>query len=352
MQEKIKIIQDQIANAIEQHEPLKIVGGDSKAFLGRNIVGTSLEMSDYSGVINYEPTELYITVRAGTTLNEINNTLAKHGQMLVFEPPQVNAMTTIGGVVATGLSGPRRPYSGSVRDYVLGVHCINGLGKELTFGGQVMKNVAGYDLSRLMTGAYGTLGVILDISLKVMPLPEFELTCHQSLSLDDALAKMLELSALAIPLSASCYDGEALFIRLSGDEKVVKTSSKTIGMDVFEQARQFWNELRDYKSSIFNSKNNIWRLSVPVTSVLDVGNEPCLIEWGGGLYWLDSKRPAEEIFNLASAAGGNAMLFKGTDPQQEIFQPLTDGLLSLHKNLKNAFDPHGVLNPGKMYATI
>lgn len=352
MQEKIKIIQDQLANAIEQREPLKIVGGDSKAFLGRHIVGTSLEMSNYSGVISYEPTELYITVRAGTTLSEINNTLAEHGQMLAFDPPQVNAKTTIGGVVATGLSGPRRPYAGSVRDYVLGIHCINGLGKELTFGGQVMKNVAGYDLSRLMTGAFGTLGVILDISLKVMPVPEFEMTCHQFLPIDKALTKMLELSAQANPLSACCYDGEALFIRLSGDEKVVKTSSKAIGMDAFGQAQVFWDELRDYKMTIFNSDNNIWRLSVPLTSAVDVGDDSCLIEWGGGLYWLNSERPAEEIFNMASAAGGSAMLFRGSNREQEVFQPLTDGILSLHKGLKNAFDPHGILNPGKMYATV
>ncbi len=352
MQEKIKIIQDQLAYAIEQGEPLKIMGGDSKSFLGRTSTGTPLEMSSYSGVISYEPTELYITARAGTTLSEINNTLAEHGQMLAFDPPQVNARTTIGGVVATGLSGPRRPYTGSVRDYVLGIHCINGLGKELAFGGQVMKNVAGYDLSRLMTGAYGTLGIILDISLKVMPLPEFEMTCHQLLSADKALAKMLELSTGNIPISASCYDGESLFIRLSGDEKVVKTSSKAIGMDVLEQAQLFWDELRDYKSSIFNSDSNVWRLSVPVTSVVGVAGDSCLIDWGGGVYWLNSDRSAKEIFNMASAAGGSAMLFKGSDRQQEVFQPLTDGLMSLHKGLKNAFDPHGILNPGKMYATV
>jgi glycolate dehydrogenase FAD-binding subunit len=352
MKQKIINIKEQIADAIEQRKPLQIVGGNSKAFLGRRIAGTLVEMADYKGIISYEPTELYITASAGTLLSDINNTLAEHGQMLAFEPAQVTDKTTIGGVVATGLSGSRRPYSGSVRDYVLGIRCINGLGKELTFGGQVIKNVAGYDLSRLMTGAFGTLGIILEVSLKVMPVSEFEMTCCRSLSVDKALAMMLELSAQAIPISASCYDGETLFIRLSGNEVAVKETSKTIDLDEYDQGPNFWNDLRDYKSSIFNSDINTWRVSVPVTARLDSGDDPFLIEWGGSLYWLNSERPAEEIFTMASEVGGSAMLFRGVDHEQDVFHPLADGLWSLHKGLKDAFDPHGILNPGKMYATL
>ncbi len=352
MKEQIDSIKERVLNAVEESKPLKIVGGNSKAFLGRATTGTLVDVSAYSGVINYEPTELYITARAGTLLSDINNALSENGQMLAFDPPNVTDKTTIGGVVATGLSGSRRPYSGSVRDYVLGIRCINGLGKDLSFGGQVMKNVAGYDLSRLMTGAFGTLGIILEVSLKVVPIPEIEITCSRSMTKENALGQMQGLSAQAIPISASCYDGGVLHVRLSGNENSVKATSKKIDLDKEEQYLNFWNELRDYKAPIFDTDINIWRISVPTTANPDIGDDPYLVDWGGGLYWLNSERPAKEIFDLAREAGGSAMLFRGTVLDQELFQPLSKGLLSLHKGLKKAFDPHGILNPGKMYASL
>lgn len=352
MKEKLDSIKKHVLNAVEQSEPLKIVGGNSKAFLGRATTGILVDVSAYRGIISYEPTELYITARAGTLLSDINNTLTENGQMLAFDPPNVTDKTTIGGVVATGLSGSRRPYSGSVRDYILGIRCINGLGKDLSFGGQVIKNVAGYDLSRLMTGAFGTLGIILEVSLKVVPIPEVEITCCASMTKAKALATMLELSAQAIPISASCYDGEVLFVRLSGNEHSVKATSKKIELDREEQDFNLWNELRDFKAPIFNSDINTWRLSVPTTANPDIGDAPFLVDWGGGLYWLNSERPAKEIFDLAREVGGSAMLFRGADQNQESFQPLSQGLLSLHKGLKKAFDPHGIFNPGKMYASL
>ncbi len=352
MKEKVDSIKGHVLNAVEQSKPLKIVGGNSKEFLGRATTGTLVDISDYSGIISYEPTELFITARAGTLLSDINNTLSKQGQMLAFDPPNISDKTTIGGVVATGLSGSRRPYSGSVRDYILGIRCINGLGKELTFGGQVMKNVAGYDLSRLMTGAFGTLGIILEVSIKVVPIPEIEITCSRSMTKEKALAKMLELSGQAIPLTASCYDGEMFYIRLSGNENSVRATSKEVDLDIEEQGFNLWNELRDYKAPIFNSDINTWRVSVPTTANPDIGDDPYLVDWGGGLYWLNSERPAKEIFDLAREAGGSAMLFRGSVQDQNMFQPLSNGLLSLHKGLKKAFDPHGILNPGKMYASF
>ncbi|GJM05235.1 MAG: glycolate oxidase [marine bacterium B5-7] len=352
MKEQLKFIKEHVVEAAEQLKPLKIVGGNSKAFLGRGITGTVVDISPYSGIISYEPTELYITVRAGTSLSEINNILSEQGQMLAFDPPNVTDKTTIGGVVATGLSGSRRPYSGSVRDYILGVRCINGLGKDLSFGGQVMKNVAGYDLSRLMTSAFGTLGIILEVSLKVVPIPELEISCCQSTTKEKALVSMRDLSAQAIPISASCYDGKVLYVRLSGNKKSVKETSKKINFDKEDLDQNFWGELRDYKSPIFNTGINTWRISVPTTANLDLGKDPFLIDWGGGLYWLNSERPAKEIFDLAREAGGSAMLFRGTVQDQELFQPLSKGLLSLHKRLKKAFDPHGILNPGKMYESL
>ena len=352
MKEKLDSIKDHVLNAIEQSQPLKIVGGNSKSFLGRATTGTLVNVSAYSGVISYEPTELYITARAGTLLSDINHILSENGQMLAFDPPNVTDKTTIGGVVATGLSGSRRPYSGSVRDYVLGIRCINGLGKNMSFGGQVMKNVAGYDLSRLMTGAFGTLGVILEVSLKVVPIPEIEITLCHSMTKAKALTTMQDLSVQAIPISACCYDGEVLYVRLSGNENSVKATSNKICLDKVEQGFNLWNELRDFKAPIFNSDINTWRLSVPTTANPDIGDESYLADWGGGLYWLNSERPAKEIFDLAQDAGGSAMLFRGTVQDQELFQPLSKGLFSLHKGLKKAFDPHGILNPGKMYASL
>jgi glycolate dehydrogenase FAD-binding subunit len=352
MKQKIDTIKEQVSEAIEQRKPLKIVGGNSKAFLGRNTAGTSVEMADYEGIISYEPTELYITARAGTLLSDIKKALAKHGQMLAFEPAEVTGKTTIGGVVATGLSGPRRPYAGSVRDYVLGVRCINGLGKDMSFGGQVMKNVAGYDLSRLMTGAFGTLGIIIDVTLKVLPIPDFELTGIQQMSIQKALDMMHQLSAKAIPVSASCYDGDLLHIRLSGNEKVVNETLSVFNLEEYNNGDYFWNELRDFKSPVFNSVKPVWRLSVPSTSDLKLDDDMYLIDWGGAQYWLASERPAKDVYAMARELNGSAFSFLNGDRNGDVFQPLSDELLKLHQGLKNAFDPHRILNPGKMYATL
>lgn len=352
MQRKINTIKEQISAAIDQGKPIKVIGGNSKAFLGRNIVGTQINMADYTGVISYEPTELFITVRAGTLLSEVKQVLAEQAQMLAFEPPEVNEKTTMGGVVATGLSGPRRPYAGSVRDFVLGIRCINGLAKELSFGGQVMKNVAGYDLSRLMTGAFGTLGILTEITLKVLPTPEFELTGFKEVPLQKALDTMHDISSRAIPVSASCFDGKKMLVRYSGNEKLVKESLKTSGFEEYENANEFWNKLRDYTSSIFLSDKPIWRLSVPSTSIVNLANDDYLIDWGGAQYWLASDRSKNEIFAMADELGGSALLFSGGDHNADIFQPLSDGLFKLHKELKQAFDPHRILNTGRMYENL
>ncbi len=352
MEHKVKTIKEQISDAIEQVKPLKIVAGNSKAFLGRNTAGTPIEMADFTGIISHEPTELYITVRAGTLLSEVKQALAEHGQMLPFEPAEVTEKSTIGGVVASGLSGPRRPYAGSVRDFVLGIRCINGLAKDMSFGGQVIKNVAGYDLSRLMTGALGTLGIIIEISLKVLPIPEFELTAYQEMSMQKALEMMHKFSAKPIPLSATCYEGELLFIRFSGNEKLVKDTLIRFDLEEYKNGDTFWNELRDYKLPIFNSGNTLWRLSVPSTSNIKLEGEQHLIDWGGAQYWLASERPAKDIFAMAKELGGSALLFRGGDRDGDVFQPLSDNILKIHQNLKHAFDPHRILNPGKMYKNV
>lgn len=353
MEQKVIAVIEQVLTAIKQSQPLKIIGGNSKAFLARKAVGMEIiNMADYSGVISYEPTELYITVRAGTLLGDVTQILAEQGQMLAFEPPKINDDTTIGGVVATGLSGPRRPYTGSVRDFILGIHCINGLGKELSFGGQVMKNVAGYDLSRLMTGAFGTLGIITEITLKVLPLPEFELTAYKKTSKQEALKIMSELSGKSIPVSATCYNADYLYVRFSGNEKVVKDCVQKFELEEYKMGEQFWRELRDFKLPLFNSEKSIWRLSVPSTSNVNLGNDDYLIDWGGAQYWLASNRLPNEMFTMAEELGGSALLFRGGDRSGDIFQPLADGLFKLQQELKRAFDPHKILNPEKMYVNL
>ena len=350
--QRIRALQQQLLAAIEGGAPLAIQGGNSKAFIGRRLDLARLDISAYRGIISYEPTELYITARAGTPLIEINAALAEKGQMLAFEPPLLTENTSIGGVVASGLSGPRRPYGGSVRDHVLGIRCLNGLAKDLRFGGQVIKNVAGYDLSRLMTGAFGTLGVILEVTLKVMPIPDYELTCRQAMPEAAALAKMRAFGAGALPVSAACYDGAALFVRLSGNRHAVKPALAALALPEYEQGAVFWERLRDYKADLFMADAPLWRLSVPPSRDLGLTGGQYWIDWGGAQYWVKTTEPAAAMFKLASQHGGHAMLFKNGGESADRFQPLSGALLSLHQALKRAFDPRRILNPGKMYLNV
>lgn len=349
---ELAIIKERLLNAVEENEPLRITGGNSKSFMGRTISGTPLTLKNYQGIVRYEPTELYITVKAGTALEFVTETLAANKQMLAFEPPLINRDATIGGTVATGISGPRRPYTGSVRDYILGIRCLNGLGKELSFGGQVMKNVAGYDLSRLLTGSYGTLGIILEVSIKVLPMPEYEASYYKAINKDRISAEIHALMDKGLPVSACCYDGENLFIRLAGTEKIIKTYAGKINLDKFSDGERFWNDLCRYKLPFFSDPRPLWRLSVPANAQLDVDGAPCLLDWGGLQYWLKTEKPPAEVFKMARAAGGQAMLLHGGEHDKDVFQPLPDALLKIHRGLKAAFDPRRILNPGKIYRTL
>lgn len=348
----IQVLQQQLMAALESGAPLAIQGGASKPFIGRRLALDSLDMSAHRGIISYEPSELYITARAGTPLAEINAALAEKRQMLAFEPPLLTEKTSIGGVVATGLSGPRRPYAGSVRDHVLGIRCLNGLAKDLRFGGQVIKNVAGYDLSRLMTGAFGTLGVILEVTLKVMPAPAYEITCRQAMPEAAALAKMRGFSAGALPVSAACYDGAALYVRLSGNRHAVKPALAELGLPEYEAGAVFWERLRDYRADCFMTDAPLWRLSVPPARDLPLAGRQYWIDWGGAQYWVKARAPVDSLFALARQHGGHAMLFKNGGAASDRFQPLSGPLLRLHQALKKAFDPRRILNPGKMYQAI
>ncbi len=347
--ELVQQYQQQIQDAYAAETPLCIQGGGSKAFYGRKIKAEILDVSANAGVISYEPTELVITVRAGTTISEINEVLAKQNQMLAFEPPCFATNATAGGMVACGLSGPRRPYVGAVRDFVLGLKCLNGKAEILNFGGQVMKNVAGYDVSRLMTGAMGTLGVLLEISLKVLPKPEYELTLKGESDVATAIQLMNKWAGQSIPISATSFHDGNIYIRLSGHKSAVHAASSQFSLSEYTDGENYWESLREHRHDFFSDDENLWRLSVPSTTEKLNINGQWLVEWGGTLRWLETSESTEQIRNVVSKAGGHATLFRGGDREGDVFQPLSSGIEQLHVALKNAFDPKRILNRGRLY---
>jgi glycolate oxidase FAD binding subunit len=344
----MQAIQQQVLQAITDKTPLQIIGGNSKAFYGREITGKPLHVSDYQGVIHYEPTELVLTARCGTRLSDIELLLAEHGQMLAFEPPHFGDTATLGGTVATGLSGSRRAYAGAVRDVVLGVRLINGHGEIVKFGGEVMKNVAGFDVSRLQVSALGTLGVLLDISLKVLPRPETELTLVFELEESEALQHMVVWGRKNLPLSALCFGNGCLYVRLSGAELAIKRVRQSLGGTELNKANEFWFSIREQQHSFFQSDTPLWRLSLaPAIPQLPLSGS-WLIDWGGALRWLKTEESTDKIFNLMADVSGYACRFRSVEGC--LFQPLNQAVARLQRNVKQAFDPHGIFNRGRMYA--
>lgn len=344
-------LQQRVQDAIGRRVSLLIAGGDSKRFYGRVPTGESFSVGGHRGVVRYEPTELVLTARAGTPLEEVETVLAEHGQMLGFEPPHFGDTATLGGTIACGFSGPRRMYAGAARDFVLGVSIINGEGEILRFGGEVMKNVAGYDVARLMTGALGTLGVLLEISLKVLPRPAAEMTLALDMDANAAIAQMNRWSGQALPLSASCHDGARLYVRLSGTETGVRAAHTRIGGEDIRSGDHFWHSLREQEHHFFHGDEPLWRLAVAPSSP-NPGAVPgrWLIDWCGGQRWLKSRAPAPAIRQAARAAGGHATCFRGGERSGEVFQSLPPALAGLHARLKRKFDPLGIFNPGRMVA--
>ncbi|ARU31090.1 glycolate oxidase subunit GlcE [Sulfuriferula sp. AH1] len=342
-------LKQQVQAAYACTTPLQIVGGNSKAFYGRTTRGTVLDVSGHGGIISYEPTELVITARAGTPLDDIEAALAEQGQMLPFEPPHWGPAATLGGTVACNLSGPRRPYAGSARDFVLGCHMLNGKGELLHFGGEVMKNVAGYDAARLMAGALGTLGVLLDISLKVLPAPQQELTLVQPCTLAEALMRMNRLAGQPIPLSASAWIDGQLYLRFSGAATAVAAVKAREPSEVLADAANFWRGLRELHTPFFVDAGKLWRIALPPTAAQPDLPGDWLVEWGGAQRWLKSNADVEQVRARVLASGGHATLVHGASASKAVFQPLPPVLWQLHQRLKQAFDPAGILNPGRMY---
>ncbi|HHH36247.1 MAG TPA: glycolate oxidase subunit GlcE [Gammaproteobacteria bacterium] len=352
MSDLSEALQARVAEAIAQKTPVSIEGSGSKAFYGRPPEGTPLPVAGHRGVINYAPTELMITARCGTPLSEIEALLAEHGQMLPFEPPHFGPKATLGGAVAVGLSGPRRPWSGAVRDFVLGIRCINGKGEILHFGGEVVKNVAGFDASRLMTGALGTLGVILDVSLKTLPRPRAERTLAFAMDAARAIEQLNRWCASPLPLSAACHDGERLCIRLSGAPAAVEAAARRLGGEHLPDGEHHWAEVREHRHAFFQEDIPLWRLAVaPATPPLPISGE-WLMEWDGGQRWLKTAMQAGIVREIAARHGGHATLFRGGDRAGQVFHPLPPAMAGIHKRLKLAFDPHGIFNRGRLYPDL
>lgn len=351
-----------VKTALAEKNTLHIQGGNSKAFYGNPVDATyALDMTGHTGVVDYMPTELCITVRAGTPILALEAELAKHQQVLPFEPPIFSSSATIGGAVAAGLSGPRRPYSGSVRDAILGMKLITGTGEIIQVGGQVMKNVAGYDISRLMTGSLGTLGVILEVSLKVIPKPREEKTVTLACNDAQIIPGFTLLRTSNLPITASCYIDETLSLRLSGTSTSIQHSiqklqhnARGVAVEVQDDSEAFWQGIRNHTHPFFQDNNKpLWRLSVapaaPASAQLNTQN---LTEWGGGVRWISSNTPANIIVNIAKKKGGHATLFRGDIPGVQTFPEPEPALMALYKSLKKKLDPQGIFNPGRMYRDL
>lgn len=342
--------EDRIRAATAAKKPLRIRGGGSKDFYGGVPRGELLDTRAHSGIVAYEPTEMYIRARCGTPLIEIERALDEHGQMLGCEPPDFLG-ATIGGVVAAGLSGPRRMQGGAVRDAVLGVQLIDGNGEVMGFGGQVMKNVAGFDVSRLMAGSLGTLGLITEVSLKVVPRPVAELSLIFELGQAQALEQLDAWGQMPLPISASVWQADRLVVRLSGAADGVEEARAALGGDPLPdvEANDLWLSLREQTHPYFAAP--LWRLSLPAaTQPLELGGAP-LIEWNGCQRWLVSDEDASEVRESALAAGGAATLFRANAELKAagVFPALPATMAQLHQRVKKSFDPAGIFNPGRLY---
>jgi len=338
--------------------PLEIQGGGTKAFYGNAVEGRPVSTRDLAGIVDYAPKELVVTARAGTRLASLEDTMRGERQMLGFEPPHFGSGSTLGGAIASGMSGPRRPYSGAARDFVLGVRIVDGTGEELGFGGRVMKNVAGFDVARLMTGALGTLGIITEVSLKCLPRPKAEATLVFDCDAGESIRRVNEWGGRPLPLTATCHDSGRLWVRLSGAEPAVAAAMRVLGGGEDADNAALWPAVRDHTHAFFARAREtgmaLWRLSVRSTAPHGDLAGLQLIEWGGALRWLATSAAADAgpIRAWAAANGGHATLFRASDKAAGAFAPLEATVLALHKRLKATFDPQHIFNRGRLYPDL
>lgn len=342
-------LQSRIRTAAAERRALCIRGGGSKDFYGGALEGETLDVRDLAGIVDYEPAELVVTARAGTPLMDLERILAERGQMLAFEPPRFNERATLGGAVASGLSGPRRAYSGALRDFVLGVRMLDGRGDDLRFGGKVIKNVAGFDVSRLMAGSLGTLGVLTEVTLKTLPRPPAECTLRFSMDQVQALRHMNQWAARPLPLSATAWQDAQMHVRLSGATAAVRVAQKQLGGEIVDCEAQFWDNVREQRLAFFHNAPEIWRVSVPSsTPPLDI-DCPTLLEWGGALRWLSGPLDGRALQTQLGPYGGHATRYRAKTKSKGDFAPMAPALTLLHQRLKGVFDPAGIFNQGRLH---
>lgn len=357
MEDSLQKLCDAVKAAGARRRTLRIRGGNTRAFYGNPWPESEpadwLDVTAHRGIVNYQPSELVLTARAGTPLAEIEATLDGQHQMLAFEPPRFGPAGTFGGCIATGLSGPRRMAAGRAPDFVLGTRMLDARGEVLRFGGEVMKNVAGYDVSRLLAGSLGVLGVLVEISVKVVPKPRGEATLVLACDEAEALRRCVAWRSQPIPVSGTAWEdkrGGRLTVRISGNESALREARAKIGGDELpaEQATAFWTSLRDQTCAFF-AQRPLWRIVLPPKApALTLG--PTLAEWGGGLRWLGGVQDATALRARVAALGGSACLYRrgGADGSVPAFQPLAEGILKIHRRLKHEFDPAGVFNRGRL----
>ncbi len=354
-------IVERVNDARASGTPLEIRGDGSKSFYGEAPSGACLDMRELRGIASYEPTELVVTARGGTALAELEEELRACGQCLPFEPPRFNDQGTVGGMVAAGLAGPARSNVGSVRDHVLGVKLLSGRGELLTFGGQVAKNVAGYDVSRLMVGAQGILGVLCEVSIKVLPTPVASATLRIEENLGHAMRRLRQLASKPWPINASAWHENVLHLRLAGAQAAVSEACGSLGGEQVSanDAAVWWNALRDQRHPFFmvsepelRAGECLWRLSVPAAGDRCELPGSQLVEWHGAQRWWRTRTAAAEVREMAAAAGGHATLVRAADKSPGVFTPLNPALLKIHRSLKEAFDPQRILNRGRLYPEL
>ena len=362
-QDLTDVLVERVLAASNAGTPLRIVGGDTKRFYGRPVAGETLALAGHHGVLRYDPAELVITARGGTLLADVEALLARHGQRLPFEPPSFGSLSTLGGTVAAGLAGPARIARGPVRDYVLGARLLTGDGRVLKFGGEVMKNVAGYDVSRLLAGSLGILGVLLDVSLKVLPVARGARTLRRHIAAQGAIDLLGAAAQRGLPLTGSFWSDGELYVRLEGSPSGLDEVVPAIGGDLLDEsaAAALWHSVREQTHSYFTSAHPLWRLSLPATATATAAGAALVradrvaFEWNGAQAWINGVE-RQAIDMITRTTDGHATLFRrdvmAVDDTSEVFAPLPAPLLDLHRAVKRVFDPAGILNPGRMYASL
>jgi glycolate oxidase FAD binding subunit len=340
---------ERVRQARAAHTAIHIVGGNTKSWLGRRIEAQPLEVAAHAGIVEYVPEELVLTARSGTTLEEIEKTLAAHQQQLGFEPPRFGPLATIGGTLASNLSGPARPWLGSVRDALLGIRIVSGRGEQLRFGGKVIKNVAGFDIARLQAGAHGAFGVLTEVSLKVLPRPERCATIVQVCDANGAIERMTQLAAQPAPLSGAAWVDGLLYVRLSGTDGAVAASMRRFGGDSLADAAPFWRDLKELALPFFAGHGPLWRFSVKPSASVREELGAWLLDWGGAQRYL--RTTAERSTLEREAAGGHVTQLRGRNDDDFAQEP-SPPIRALHSRLKQAFDPDRILNPGRLYSWL